>query len=170
MQGVRRGINLRARSSALQVQGVRWEGSLRARSSALSVQGVQWCRNMRARSSALSVQGVRWCIILRARSSALSVQGVRRIWNMRARSSALQVQGVPSGETVVVLDQRDLAARHLLPFRPAFMAFAAPAGIDTFTPPPHINCAKSPAAPSADRIISLHLASNAPSRSFSSLL
>ena len=63
-----------------------------------------------------------------------------------------------------------LAARHLLPFRPAFMAFAAPAGIDTFTPPPHINCAKSPAAPSADRIISLHLASNAPSRSFSSLL
>ena len=63
-----------------------------------------------------------------------------------------------------------LAARHLLPFRPAFIAFAAPAGIDTFTPPPHINCAKSPAAPSADRIISLHLASNAPSRSFSSLL
>ena len=72
--------------------------------------------------------------------------------------------------SLVVLDQRDLAARHLLPFPPAFIAFAAPAGIDTFTPPPHINCAKSPAAPSADRIISLHLASNAPSRSFSSLL
>ena len=40
MQGVRWGINLRARSSALYMQGVRWGCNLRARSSALSVQGL----------------------------------------------------------------------------------------------------------------------------------
>ena len=57
---------------------------------------------------------------------------------------------------------------YLFPFRPAFIAFAAPAGIDTFTPPPHINRARSPAAPSAARIISLHLASSVDSRSYAS--
>ena len=53
MQGVRWGINLRARSSALLLQGVRWGWNLRARSSALSVQGVRWGINLRARSYAL---------------------------------------------------------------------------------------------------------------------
>ena len=60
VQGVRWGINLRARSSALYMQGVRWVINLRARSSAHYMQGVRWVINLRARSSALSVQGVRW--------------------------------------------------------------------------------------------------------------
>ena len=53
---------------ALSLQGVRWGINLRARSSALysarSAVGV----NMRARSSALSLQGVRWEGKMRARS------------------------------------------------------------------------------------------------------
>ena len=80
-----------ARPSALSVQGVRWGINLRARSSALydarsavvhkyasTVVYALIARsavghNMRARSSALCMQGVRWCINLRARSSALQV-------------------------------------------------------------------------------------------------
>ena len=41
------------------VQGVRWGINLRARSSSALVQGVRWCINLRARSSAHEVQGVR---------------------------------------------------------------------------------------------------------------
>ena len=55
----------------VKVQGVRWGINLRARSSALSVQGVRWGINLRARSSTLLVQGVRWGINLRARSCTL---------------------------------------------------------------------------------------------------
>ena len=89
MQGVRWGINMRARSSAPSVQGVRWVlqsastvvGALSARSavghqsastvvyalSARSAVGHQYASTV---VGAL-VQGVRWVINMRARSSAL---------------------------------------------------------------------------------------------------
>ena len=64
MQGVQR---LSAREVAPLLQGVRWGLNLRARSCTLSVQGVRWVSNLRARSSALYVQGVRRVSNLRAR-------------------------------------------------------------------------------------------------------
>ena len=113
MQGVRWGINLRARPScALECKecgggSVCEHGRQRSQCKECggasicehgrrrsTVQGVRWGINMRARSSAQTVQGVRWVINMRARSSALSVQGVRWCRNLRARSSAQCMQGV----------------------------------------------------------------------------
>ena len=122
MQGVRRVINLRARSYTLSLQGVRRGLNLRARSSgkqSAKCGGSQICEHgsrvvansaVGARSAstvvALYMQRVRWVSNLRARSSSAlsavldlrarssSVQGVRWGLDLRARSSALSVQGV----------------------------------------------------------------------------
>ena len=96
VQGVRWGINLRARSSAPYMQGVRWGINLRARSSALSVQGVRWGINLRARSSALYMQGVRWVTICehgRRRLHARSAVGQRICEHGRQRSQCKECGG-----------------------------------------------------------------------------
>ena len=56
-----------SQASCEHVQGVRWGVNLRARSSARLLQGVRWVSNLRARSSAPYVQGVRRGLNLRAR-------------------------------------------------------------------------------------------------------
>ena len=157
----------------------------RRRSHCKECGGSQICEHGRQRSNARSAVGHIYASTVVSALSARSAVGHRYASTVVSATNCKECGGSREYASTVVgalsakiatrrnsscIRPNGLAARHLLPFRPAFMAFAAPAGIDTFTPPPHINCAKSPAAPSADRIISLHLASNAPSRSFSSLL
>ena len=88
VQGVRWGINLRARSSAPSARSAVGQQSASTVVSALSARSAVGLESASTVVSAL-VQGVRWGINLRARSSALSVQGVRWVINLRARSSAL---------------------------------------------------------------------------------
>ena len=95
VQGVRWGINLRARSSALSsarsAVGQESASTVVSAISARSAVGQAICEHGRLRSKCKECGGA---CILRARSSALSVQGVRWGVNLRARSSALLMQGV----------------------------------------------------------------------------
>ena len=86
------------------VQGVRWGINLRARSSALSVQGVRWCINLRARSSALRCKecgGSGICEHGRQRSQCKECGGGAICEHGRRRSHARSAVGHQSASTVV---------------------------------------------------------------------
>ena len=75
MQGMRRGLHLRAQENTFSVHGVRWEPDLRAQENAFSVQGVRRGRDLQAQGAALYLQGVLSCLDLQAQKAAFSVQG-----------------------------------------------------------------------------------------------
>ena len=87
---------------ALSVQGVRWGINLRARSSALSVQGVRWVHQSASTVVSALVQGVRWVTICEHGRHALSVQGVGGGAYLRARSSsAVSARSARSSERII---------------------------------------------------------------------